>query len=97
MGWNDRIENNPYEPYPDYTAQDHYEAWMHYQAMCAQDNGLTSQNINPADFAPPKPTNPQPRQGILSRLWVALFNKAPNPEKTNDFDKDRTTIQEMPF
>jgi hypothetical protein len=73
MGWNDRVENNPYEPYPDYTEQDHYEAWMHYQELCRQERP-TSQNIDPATLSTAGPPT------LLARIFTRILGQ-PEPEQ----------------
>lgn len=87
MGWNDRIEKNPYEPYPDYTEQDQYEAWMHYQELCRKDSGISSQNIDPATMAPQS-------DGLsLSRLFARFLGR-PNAQQQKEENENE---KEIPF
>ena len=48
MGWNDRLVENPYPPYEDSEERDRYDAWAAYLEECRKEEGLTSQNIDPA-------------------------------------------------
>ena len=74
MGWNDRIENNPYEPYPDYNEQDHYEAWVNYQRMCAEETAnISSQNVDPAELRAAMQEAPP----LLSLLFRRFFQSHP--------------------
>lgn len=90
MGWNDRVENNPYEPYPDYTEQDHYEAWMHYQDLCRHDRP-TSQNIDPADFAAGQPAT------LFSRIIDRLLGQTSGQESQKNQPNQKQQETEIPF
>lgn len=91
MGWNDRVENNPYEPYPDYTEQDHYEAWMHYQEVCRQAGGISSQNIDPA--AVPHPA----KNLVLSRFIFRLLGFSGDQETQKENQNTHQQEKEIPF
>lgn len=77
MGWNDRLPNDPYLPPDDYynNGEEEYNAWLEYVEMRLNEEGLTSQNIDPANLQS-TPTQEAPkRHNVLSRLWAAIFGQ----------------------
>lgn len=77
MGWNDRLPTDPYLPPDDYyrNGEEEYHAWLEYVEMRLNEEGLTSQNIDPANLqATPTQETPK-RHNVLSRLWAAIFGQ----------------------
>lgn len=96
MGWNDRLINNPYPPYEDYTEEDRYTAYQEYLEHCRQEAGISSQNVNPADLFTPTQERPVLRP-LLARLWSTIFGKEVS---TDEQESNRNRDQEnadLPF
>lgn len=100
MGWNDRLPTDPYLPPDDYyrNGEEEYHAWLEYVEMQLNEEGLTSQNIDPADLqSTPTPEAPK-RHKILSRLWAAIFGQEiPKNEEQKDQRSNQTKDESVPF
>lgn len=98
MGWNDRLEKDPFIPSESYYEEcDRYEAWLQYQNTLAGDteNRLTSQNIDPATLARVNKQETPTRQTTMSRLWARFFGQ--EEEKSHDESSRRREDAELPF
>lgn len=96
MGWNDRLINNPYPPYEDYTEEDRYTAYQEYLEYCRQNAGISSQNVDPAELATNTQERSQPRT-IVARLWSKIFGEEVS---TNEQESNRNREHEnadLPF
>ena len=77
MGWNDRLPTDPYLPPDDYyqNGEEEYNARLEYVEMRMRDEGLTSQNIDPARLPEQHRQETPERHNVLSRLWSAVFGE----------------------
>jgi hypothetical protein len=98
MGWNDRLEEDPFIPSESYYEEcDRYEAWMHYKNTLAGDTEgrLTSQNIDPATLARFNKQETPARQNTMSRLWARFFGH--EEEESHTESSKREEDVELPF
>ena len=97
MGWNDRLEKDPFIPSESYYEEcDRYEEWLRYQNTLAADaeQHLTSQNIDPATLAGPHTQETPAREGIFARLWANFFGHQDYEEKEDTESREK---QGLPF
>ena len=94
MGWNDRLEKDPFIPSESYYEEcDRYEAWLEYQNTLA--GKLTSQNIDPATLARSHTQETPARQNTMLRLWARLFGH--EKEESHTESSKREEDVELPF
>lgn len=100
MGWNDRLPTDPYLPPDEYyrNGEEEYNAWLEYVEMRLNEEGLTSQNIDPANLPNQNPHEAPERQGILSRLRAIVFGQNVSKiEKQEDQNNSQKENAEVPF
>lgn len=100
MGWNDRLPTDPYLPPDDYyqNGEEEYRAWLEYVEMRLNEEGLTSQNIDPAALSNTHTTEASKPRGTLSRIWTAIFGQNVSQVEKQEGQRDRQEENEnLPF
>lgn len=96
MGWNDRLINNPYPPYEEYTEEERYTAYQEYLEYCRQTAGISSQNVDPADLSTPVQER-QDSRPLLARLWSKIFGQEVSTHKQENNENREQEDAGLPF
>jgi hypothetical protein len=100
VGWNDRLPTDPYLPRDEYynNGEEEYHAWLEYVEMRLNEEGLTSQNIDPANLPTAPQQEPGGRQNILSILRTIVFGQNVSKiEKQKSQRNSQEENAEVPF
>ena len=93
MGWNDRMLEDPFIPSAEYyQAKAEYEAREEYEAYLKQEQGLSSQNIDPATLTTHTQKERPERQGFLSRLTARFFGNQDHQKHTEQKQRENEVL-----